>query len=69
MLLITTEDNIFYILSLKDYHFNVVEPFKTPLNSHLIKQKWLNSYFCLSRIGKGKNAKQIYQLPFVIGKN
>lgn len=69
MLLITTDDNIFYILSLKDYHFNVVEPFKSPLNSHLVKQKWLNLYFCLSKVGRSKTSKKVYKLPFSIARN
>ena len=71
MLLISTEDNIFYILSLKDYHFNVIEPNKNPLSSNLIKNKCLSTYYCLNKIGKGQNKanKTLYRLPVIVGKN
>lgn len=70
MLLISTEDNIFYILSLKDYHFNVVEPNKSPLSLNLIKGKCMNTYYCLNKIGKGhkKGSKRLYRLPVIVGK-
>lgn len=69
MLLISTEDNIFYILSLKDYHFNVVEPSKNPLSLNLIKGKYMNTYYCLNKIGKGhKGTRRLYRLPVIVGK-
>lgn len=70
MLLISTEDNIFYILSLKDYHFSVIEPNKNPLSPNFIKNKCINLYYCLNKIGKGhKGSKRLYRLPVIIGKH
>lgn len=67
MLMISTEDNIFYLASLKDYHFNVIEPDKNPLPAYLIRNKSAKINFCVGK-NHSKTGKKPVSLPALLAK-